>query len=110
MTSDPTDAAALQIAIEAVTMACGVTRRVQTKLDEIRQHTKDDRSPVTVADYAWPRLTIDVHCEKGVYIRSLARDIGLGMVNRLPPARRFFMRHARGTVGKLPKLLRGEAV
>lgn len=40
----------------------------------------------------------------------LARDIGLGMVNRLPPARRFFMRHARGTVGKLPKLLRGEAV
>ena len=40
----------------------------------------------------------------------LARDIGLGMVNKLPPARRFFMRHARGTVGKLPKLLRGEAV
>ena len=38
----------------------------------------------------------------------LARDWGLDIVNRIGPARRFFMRHARGTVGKLPKLLMGE--
>jgi 2-octaprenyl-6-methoxyphenol hydroxylase len=39
----------------------------------------------------------------------LARDIGLGLVDRIAPARRFFMRHAGGEVGKLPRLLRGEA-
>jgi 2-octaprenyl-6-methoxyphenol hydroxylase len=40
----------------------------------------------------------------------LARDLGLGLVNQIGPARRFFMRHAGGVVGDLPKLLRGEAV
>jgi len=38
----------------------------------------------------------------------LARQIGLDMVDELPPLKKFFMRHARGTVGKLPKLLRGQ--
>ncbi len=42
-------------------------------------------------------------------IRAL-RDMGLAAINRMPSAKRFFMRHARGTVGKLPKLLKGEAV
>lgn len=40
----------------------------------------------------------------------MARDLGLDMVNRLPPLKRFFMRHARGTVGELPRLLKGEAL
>jgi 2-octaprenyl-6-methoxyphenol hydroxylase len=38
----------------------------------------------------------------------LMRDWGLAGVNRIGPARRFFMRHARGTVGTLPRLLMGE--
>jgi len=38
----------------------------------------------------------------------LARDLGLGAVDRLAPLKRFFMRHAMGTVGDLPRLLRGE--
>lgn len=38
----------------------------------------------------------------------LVRDVGLGLVNELPPLRRFFMRHAMGTVGTLPRLVRGE--
>jgi 2-octaprenyl-6-methoxyphenol hydroxylase len=37
------------------------------------------------------------------------RDLGMGMVDAFGPARRFFMRHAGGDVGKLPKLMRGEA-
>src|SRR5215471_6604201 len=37
------------------------------------------------------------------------RDLGLGIVDRIGPARRFFMRHAGGEIGKLPRLLRGEA-
>src|SRR3546814_2694578 len=38
------------------------------------------------------------------------RDIGLGAVNATPPLRRFFMRHATGTVGHLPRLLRRDAL
>jgi len=38
----------------------------------------------------------------------LARDLGLAAVNRLPPLKRLFMRHAMGMVGTLPRLVRGE--
>ena len=40
----------------------------------------------------------------------LARDVGLGMVERLPGLKRLFMREAAGLVGEVPKLLRGEAL
>ncbi len=39
-----------------------------------------------------------------------ARDLGLAAVNRAPRLKRFFMRHARGTVGAMPRLLKGEAL
>lgn len=39
-----------------------------------------------------------------------ARDIGLAVVNEIPPLKNFFMSHARGTIGELPKLLKGEPV
>ena len=38
----------------------------------------------------------------------LARDLGLAAVNRVPALRRFFVRHAMGMVGDLPRLIRGE--
>ena len=38
----------------------------------------------------------------------LARDLGLAAVNRVPGLKRFFMRHAMGLVGDLPRLMRGE--
>jgi 2-octaprenyl-6-methoxyphenol hydroxylase len=40
----------------------------------------------------------------------LARDLGLAAVDRLPPLKRVFMRHAMGLVGDLPRLIRGEAL
>jgi len=40
----------------------------------------------------------------------LARDIGLGMVDRLPALKRLFIREAAGLVGEVPKLMRGEAL
>jgi 2-octaprenyl-6-methoxyphenol hydroxylase len=40
-------------------------------------------------------------------IRTI-RDVGLGTVNKIGPLRRDFMRHATGTVGDLPRLVRGE--
>jgi len=40
----------------------------------------------------------------------LARDVGLGMVERMPGLKRLFIREAAGLVGETPKLLRGEAL
>lgn len=40
----------------------------------------------------------------------LARGAGMGVVNRIGPARRFFMQEAGGATGDLPRLLRGEAL
>jgi 2-octaprenyl-6-methoxyphenol hydroxylase len=39
----------------------------------------------------------------------MARDLGMGIVDQIGPLRRFFMRHAGGDIGKLPRLLKGEA-
>ena len=38
----------------------------------------------------------------------LARDIGLASVEKIPPLKRLFMRHAMGVVGTLPRLVKGE--
>ena len=40
----------------------------------------------------------------------LTRDLGLSAVGALPPVKRFFMRHAMGMVGSLPRTIRGEAL
>ncbi len=34
---------------------------------------------IDLIGYDFPRATIDVHCGKGVYIRALARDLGLAL-------------------------------
>ena len=40
----------------------------------------------------------------------LARGLGMAAVNRIGPARRFFMTEAGGAVGDMPRLLKGEAL
>jgi 2-octaprenyl-6-methoxyphenol hydroxylase len=40
----------------------------------------------------------------------VARGIGLGMVERLPILKQFFVAEAAGLTGEVPKLLRGERV
>ena len=40
----------------------------------------------------------------------LARDLGMSLVNRIGPARRYFMQSAGGAAGDLPRLLRGEGL
>ena len=40
----------------------------------------------------------------------LVRDVGLGLVDRLPGLKRLFIREAAGLVGDVPKLLRGKAL
>jgi len=39
---------------------------------------------------------------------KLARDLGLAAVQKMPGLKRFFMKHAMGVVGDLPRMMRGE--
>jgi 2-octaprenyl-6-methoxyphenol hydroxylase len=41
-------------------------------------------------------------------VLRLARDVGLGVVDRLPNLKHLFIREAAGLVGEVPRLLRGE--
>ena len=43
-------------------------------------------------------------------VLRLVRDVGLGLVDRLPALKQVFIREAAGLVGDVPKLLRGEAL
>jgi len=43
-------------------------------------------------------------------VLRVARDVGLGLVDRLPVLKHFFIREAAGLVGEVPKLLKGEAL
>ncbi len=64
MNADPN----LQGAIDAVASACRVARHVQRDLARVRQITKDDRSPVTVADFA-------VQAIVAIALREAAGDV-----------------------------------
>ena len=43
-------------------------------------------------------------------VLRLLRDVGLGLVERMPPLKRMFIREAAGFTGEVPKLLKGEAL
>jgi 2-octaprenyl-6-methoxyphenol hydroxylase len=43
-------------------------------------------------------------------ILRVVRDIGLGLVDRVPALKQLFIREAAGLLGEVPKLLRGEAL
>jgi len=43
-------------------------------------------------------------------VLRLARDIGLGLVERMPALKRMFIREAAGFTGDVPKLLKGQAL
>jgi 2-octaprenyl-6-methoxyphenol hydroxylase len=43
-------------------------------------------------------------------VLRLVRDVGLGLVDRMPPLKHVFIREAAGLLGEVPKLLKGEAL
>jgi 2-octaprenyl-6-methoxyphenol hydroxylase len=43
-------------------------------------------------------------------VLRLVRDVGLGVVDRMPALKHLFIREAAGLTGEVPKLLRGEAL
>lgn len=88
---------------------------------DARRLGRDIGDPDILADYErWRRFDntlLAVACDILLRLFSndiapvrTARDLGLGIVNAIPPARRFSMRHAMGVVGDLPRLVRGEAL
>jgi 2-octaprenyl-6-methoxyphenol hydroxylase len=69
---------------------------------------------------AWRRFdTVTLSAGMDAFVRlfsndnpalRVARGLGMSVVNRIGPARRFFMTQAGGAMGDLPRLLRGEAL
>ena len=69
---------------------------------------------IGLAEFEWPLATIDIHCGKGFYVRSLARDLGnaLGTGGYCTSIRRtavgpFTLKEAR-TLSEMPTELRQE--
>ena len=88
---------------------------------DARRLGRDIGAPDILADYErWRRfdnlvLAVVTDVMNKLFSNDIApvrvvRDLGLGTVNRIAPLRRNFMRHAMGTVGDLPRLVRGEAL
>jgi 2-octaprenyl-6-methoxyphenol hydroxylase len=82
---------------------------------------EDIGSEVVLERYAaWRRFdTVTLSAGMDAFVRlfsndnpllRVARGLGMAAVNRIAPARRFFMHEAGGAVGDLPRLLRGEAL
>ena len=82
---------------------------------------EDIGSEVVLERYAaWRRFdTVTLSAGMDVFVRlfsndnpllRLVRGAGMAAVNRVAPARRFFMHEAGGAVGDLPRLLKGEAL
>jgi 2-octaprenyl-6-methoxyphenol hydroxylase len=82
---------------------------------------EDIGSPAVLERYArWRRFdTVALAVATDVFTRLFANDdpllrlvrgAGMAVVNRIGPARRFFMQDAGGAAGDLPRLLRGESL
>ena len=98
------DAAALaQVLIEALRL--GEDIGAETILERYARWRGVDNVGVALATDVFTRL----FSTNNPFVRA-ARDVGVAAVNRIGPARRFFMTEAGGAVGDLPRLLRGEAL
>jgi 2-octaprenyl-6-methoxyphenol hydroxylase len=74
-------------------------------LERYARWRRFDNTGLAVATDLFNRLFSNDHAP----LRAV-RGLGLSIVNRIAPARRFFMQEAGGAVGDLPRLLRGEAL
>jgi 2-octaprenyl-6-methoxyphenol hydroxylase len=98
------DCAALaQVLVEAVRI--GEDLGSEAVLERYARWRRSDNVALAAATDLFDRLF-----SNDVAPVRVARGIGLALVNRIGPARRFFMQEAGGAVGDLPRLLRGEAL
>ena len=98
------DVAALaEVIVDAVRL--GLDPGSLAVLDRYQRWRRFDTVAMGIATDGLNRL-----CSNRSDVLRLARDIGLGLVDRLPVLKHFFIREAAGLVGDVPKLLRGEAL
>jgi len=96
-------AAMIEVLVEARKVGLDIGSR--GVLDNYAQwRTTDNASIYAITDLFNRLFSNDIEPIK------LARDLGMAAVNEVTPLKNFFMSHARGTVGELPKLLKGEQV
>lgn len=96
------DAAALaEVVVEA--LSCGLDPGAAPALSRYDRWRRLDSTLLALGTDAFNRLfSNDISPLRAV------RGLGLGLVDRIPAARRFFMREAGGETGDLPRLLQGE--
>lgn len=98
------DVAALAEAITDVARL-GLDPGSQAVLDRYQRWRRFDTLAMGIATDSLNRL----FSNRSDLLR-LARDFGLGVVDRLPFLKDYFIREAAGLTGEVPKLLRGEAL
>ncbi len=95
------DAAALaEVLVDAVRV--GEDIGAAAVLERYAAWRRFDNVTLAAATDVFNRLFSNDHA----LVRAV-RGVGMGIVNRIGPARRFFMEEAGGAVGDLPRLLRG---
>ena len=98
------DVAALaEVIVDAVRL--GLDPGAPAVLERYQRWRRFDTMAMSVATDALNRL----FSNRSDLLR-FARDVGLGMVDRLPMLKRIFIREAAGLLGEVPKLLRGEVL
>lgn len=98
------DVAALAECIVEATRL-GVDPGAADTLSRYQQWRRFDTMTMAVATDGLNRL----FSNRSDVLRAL-RDLGLGLVDRLPGLKQVFIREAAGLTGEVPKLLRGEAL
>jgi 2-octaprenyl-6-methoxyphenol hydroxylase len=98
------DAAALaEVIADAVRL--GLDPGAVDTLERYQRWRRFDTMAMGIATDGLNRL----FSNKSDLLRAL-RDLGLGVVERIPPLKQFFIREAAGFTGEVPKLLRGETI
>lgn len=96
-------AALIQVLVEA--QEVGLDLGSEAVLDRYSQwRHMDNAALISVTDLLNRLFSNDVEPVR------IARDVGLAVVDKIPPLKNFFMSHARGTVGELPQLLEGHLI
>ena len=98
----------------------GAAALAETVVDAARLGEDIGAEAVLARYAAWRRFdTVTLSAGMDAFVRlfsndnpllRLGRGLGMAAVNRIGPARRFFMQEAGGAVGDLPRLLKGEAL
>ncbi len=96
------DAAALaELVVDALRL--GLDPGAMIQLERYQRWRRFDNTLMLAATDGLNRLF-----SNDLELLRLARDAGLGAVNRIPRLKKLLMRHAMGLAGDLPKLARGE--